>query len=433
MPSVLPEGDPAPADGSLPAAALAGLGRTAVRASTCTCRSARCGAATATSTPTPRPSSVGPGCARSLAGDVRRRGDRRDPARPLRCSGAADVPVGTVFFGGGTPTLLPPDDLVRILAAIDAEFGLADDAEVTTESNPDSVDRDALAALREGGFNRISFGMQSAVPHVLAVLDRTHDPRPGAAGGGLGAGGRLRAGQPRPDLRHAGGVARRTGGPPSTPRSAARPDHVSAYALIVEEGTALARQVRRGRGADARRRRPGRQVRRWPTRRSARPGSTGTRCPTGRGGRPARCRHNLGYWTGGDWWGVGPGAHSHVGGVRWWNVKHPAAYAARHGGRGVSPAQPARCSTTRPAGSSGCCSRPGCASGLPAEVLDDAGRAAVPGPGGPRARGAGRPGRAHHAVAGCSPTPWCATCCPEPPSAHRRSVSRQWTRRRQSG
>ncbi|HSE72373.1 MAG TPA: radical SAM protein, partial [Nocardioidaceae bacterium] len=90
--------------------------------------------------------------------------------------GAGDASVETVFFGGGTPTLLPPRDLTRIVAAIDEELGLAPGAEVTTEANPESVTADDLAVLREGGINRISFGMQSAVPHVLAVLDRTHDP-----------------------------------------------------------------------------------------------------------------------------------------------------------------------------------------------------------------------------------------------------------------
>ena len=126
-----------------------------------------------------------------------------------RVLGDVDVPVETVFFGGGTPTLLPPHDLTRIVAAIGDEFGLAPGAEVTTESNPDSVDADDLARLREGGVNRVSFGMQSAVTDVLRVLDRTHDPLRVPQVVGLGARGRLRPGQPGPDLRHAGGVPRR--------------------------------------------------------------------------------------------------------------------------------------------------------------------------------------------------------------------------------
>jgi oxygen-independent coproporphyrinogen-3 oxidase len=230
-----------------------------------------------------------------------------------------------VFLGGGTPTLLPAADLVRMLAAIRAEFGLADGAEVTTEANPESVDPAYLAELREGGFNRLSFGMQSARPHVLELLDRRHTPgRPEACVAEARAAGfehvnlDLIYGTPgesdddwRASLEAALG---------------AEPDHVSAYALIVEEGTRLAARIRRGEipmtdddvhadryliaeellsaaGLDWY------EVSNW------------ARTPE------ARCRHNELYWTGADWWGAGPGAHSHVGGVRWWNVKHPAAYA----------------------------------------------------------------------------------------------------------
>src|SRR4051812_3258159 len=91
-------------------------------------------------------------------------------------------PLATVFFGGGTPTLLPPADLVAILRAAEARFGLAPGAEVTVEANPESVDGRTLAQLRAGGATRVSFGMQSAAPHVLATLDRRHTPgRAGAA------------------------------------------------------------------------------------------------------------------------------------------------------------------------------------------------------------------------------------------------------------
>jgi len=97
-------------------------------------------------------------------------------ARVLDHAGLPRRPVRTVFFGGGTPTLLPPADLIGLLRAVDREWGLAPGAEVTTEANPDSVSRASLRALADGGFTRVSFGMQSAVPHVLATLDRTHDP-----------------------------------------------------------------------------------------------------------------------------------------------------------------------------------------------------------------------------------------------------------------
>jgi len=233
--------------------------------------------------------------------------------------------VDTVFVGGGTPTLLPAADLARMLAAIRDEFGLAKDAEVTTEANPESVDPAYLAQLREAGFNRMSFGMQSARQHVLKVLDRNHTPgRPEACVAEARAAGfahvnlDLIYGTPgeSDDDWHASLDA----------AIGAGPDHVSAYALIVEEGTQLARRIRRGEVpmtdddvhadryliADERLAAAGfswYEVSNWST--------------TAAG----RCRHNELYWTGADWWGAGPGAHSHVGGVRWWNVKHPGAYA----------------------------------------------------------------------------------------------------------
>jgi oxygen-independent coproporphyrinogen-3 oxidase len=254
-----------------------------------------------------------------------------------RILGESGVPAraaSTVFFGGGTPTLLPADDLVRMLAAVREEFGLVEGAEVTTEANPDSVGPDDLLRLADGGFTRVSFGMQSAVPHVLAALDRTHDPEriPFVVGwardAGLDVSLDLIYGTPGESLddwrRSVQAVV------------AERPDHVSAYALIVEQGTKLARQIRRGELAQ-----PDDdleadmyelvddvlgaagyewyEVSNWAT-------------------TPEhRSRHNLGYWRGDDWWGVGPGAHSHVGGVRWWNAKHPAAYAERVTA-GLSPA-----------------------------------------------------------------------------------------------
>ena len=238
------------------------------------------------------------------------------------------VPVETVFVGGGTPTLLPPADLVRVLREVDACFGLAPGAEVTTEANPDSVTPSSLAALREGGFTRVSFGMQSASSSVLRTLDRTHVPgravqaaREAAAAGFEQVSLDLIYGTPGEtddDWQRSLDTA-----------LAAGPTHVSAYALIVEDGTALGRNVARGvlpapdddvladRYLMAER----------------------TLGPLGwyevsNWGEP--CRHNLGYWRGADWWGVGPGAHSHVGGVRWWNAKHPATWSAALGA-GRSP------------------------------------------------------------------------------------------------
>ena len=223
-----------------------------------------------------------------------------------------------------------------MVAAAAQEFGLAPDVEVTTESNPDSVDASSLERLREVGINRVSFGMQSQVPHVLEVLDRTHDPRrvPAVVEWARAAG----IEQVSLDLIYGTpGESQADWATSVEAAVACEPDHVSAYSLIVEDGTALARRVRRGELpmpdeddladkyalADERLVAAGLgwyEVSNWST------------------GAATRCRHNLLYWTGGDWWGVGPGAHSHVGGVRWWNVKHPAAYADRIGAD-RSPAQ----------------------------------------------------------------------------------------------
>jgi oxygen-independent coproporphyrinogen-3 oxidase len=293
-----------------------------------------------------------------------------------RVLGAVDLPVSTVFLGGGTPTLLPSADLAAVLAATAAEFGLAPDVEVTTEANPDSVTRWDLEELRESGYTRISLGMQSAVPHVLATLDRTHDPLrvPAAVGWARSAGFE----QVSLDLIY--GTPGESVPDWETSLDAAlecAPDHVSAYALIVEDGTALARAVRRGEVpapddddladkyllADERLATAGLgwyEVSNWAL------------------AEAARCRHNLLYWTGADWWGVGPGAHSHVGGVRWWNVKHPAAYAERLE-QGVSPAHAREVLTPEERRVERVLLETRLATGLDPTVLDDAGRDAVPG------------------------------------------------------
>jgi oxygen-independent coproporphyrinogen-3 oxidase len=271
-----------------------------------------------------------------------------DAAIPARAA-------STVFFGGGTPTLLPSSDLAAMLGAVISTWGLEPGAEVTTEANPDSVDLEYLQTLKAAGFTRVSFGMQSAVPHVLATLERTHDPLrvplvvEWARQAGLDVSLDLIYGTPgeslddwRTSLEHV---------------ITQKPDHVSAYALIVEDGTKLARQIRRGEVAepdddlqadmyelaDALLREAGYEwyeVSNWAKRGSGSPDASALvrgsdldkldqRDVIHRDGAEHRSRHNLAYWQGHDWWGVGPGAHSHVGGVRWWNVKHPAAYADR--------------------------------------------------------------------------------------------------------
>ena len=241
-----------------------------------------------------------------------------------RTVGKASVP--TIFFGGGTPTLLPARDLLRIVDAISGRFSLERRCEITVEANPDSVTKESLATLRAGGINRISFGMQSAVPHVLKVLDRTHRSE---------------------NLVSATQWAKEVGfdhisvdliyGSPgeslndwqvSIDAALALPiDHISAYALIVEQGTKLARQVNSGeitmpdddetaekyRMADDSFSQAGftwYELSNW-----ARPGG--------------ECRHNIAYWQNSEWWGLGPGAHSHIENSRWWNVKHPNTYRAK--------------------------------------------------------------------------------------------------------
>ena len=321
MPGTLPAGEPVPADGALPASAIASLGRQPfgiyVHVPFCRTRCGYCDFNTYTAT------ELGAGASRDsypglAVAEVR---------FARRVLGATRLPVTSVFFGGGTPTLLPPAALAEILRAVDGEFGLAADAEVTVEANPETVDERALAALRASGMTRISLGMQSAVPHVLAVLDRVHEPgRPARCAQWARAAGFAHVsldliygtpGESDADWRESLAAA-----------LAAGPDHISAYALIVEEGTALAARVGRGEVAA-----PDDDVMadRYLIADEVLAGhglawyeiSNWAACDA------ARCRHNLLYWTGGDWWGIGPGAHSHVGGTRWWNVKHPAPYAAR--------------------------------------------------------------------------------------------------------
>ncbi|WP_433492981.1 radical SAM family heme chaperone HemW [Nocardia grenadensis] len=244
----------------------------------------------------------------------------------------ATPPVATVFVGGGTPSLLGGDGLAAVLDAIRAEFDLAPDAEVTTESNPESTSPAFFDKIRAAGFTRISLGMQSAAPHVLAVLDRTHTP-----GRAVAAAREARAaGFDHVNLDLIYGTPGERDSDLDASLDAvldAGVDHVSAYSLIVEDGTALARRVRRGELPAPDEDVLAARYERIDARLEA-AGLTWYEVSNWAAGDAARCRHNLGYWDGGDWLGAGPGAHSHLGGVRWWNVKHPARYADRvaHGG-----------------------------------------------------------------------------------------------------
>jgi putative oxygen-independent coproporphyrinogen III oxidase len=331
MPSALPAGQSAPRDGSLPEQALHEIPRRPfgiyIHVPFCTTRCGYCDFNTYTA------AELGSEPGASRGGYVEAAIQELDLA--ARVLGPETPQISTIFVGGGTPTVLPPDDLGRLITAIRGRFGLLEDAEVTTESNPESVDAASLYRLRELGFNRISFGMQSVVPHVLATLDRVHSPgRPQQAIAESKSAGFANTsldliygtpGESQADWQASLGAA-----------IAAAPEHISAYALIVEEGTRLAARIRRGELpppddddladkyliADERLGAAGYtayEVSNWAT-------SSAT-----------RCRHNLGYWRSYHWWGIGPGAHSHIGGVRWWNVKHPRAYASRLA-EGLSPA-----------------------------------------------------------------------------------------------
>ncbi len=326
MPAALPIGDPAPRDGRLRRATLdAAWGvpfGVYVHIPFCETRCGYCDFNTYTA------SELGNGVTRGtyadtllqeirLAADVLGDGDALGERIP---------PVTTLFFGGGTPTLLPAEHLKLIIDELAERFGLAADVEVTTEANPETVTPGYLAKLREAGFTRISLGMQSAVPQVLEVLDRRHRPgRPEAAVAEAHA-----AGFEHVNLDLIYGAPYETDADWQASLDAAigaGPDHISAYALVVEQGTALARQVDAGIVpapdddvmAD-------RYVMADETLRAAGYDwyevSNWARTPQG------RCRHNELYWSDSNWWGFGPGAHSHLSGVRWWNVKHPARYAA---------------------------------------------------------------------------------------------------------
>ncbi len=235
-------------------------------------------------------------------------------------------PVHTVFVGGGTPTELDPADLCSIIATVRDQFDVIDDVEITVEANPDSVDRHTLDELRAAGVTRLSFGMQSIRTHVLAVLERSHTP--GAAGEAVRHA--YAAGLEHVSLDLIYGTPGETDADwqaSLVAALAAQPDHISAYALTVEPSTRLAAQVRRGQVPE-----PDEDtlVRRYEMADEllSSAGYAWYELSNWARGTSAQCRHNIGYWRSHDWWGIGPGAHSHVSGTRWWNVAHPAAYAA---------------------------------------------------------------------------------------------------------
>ena len=245
-------------------------------------------------------------------------------AAKVQVGQSANVP--SIFFGGGTPSLMQPDDIDRVISTIKSEFILLPDAEITMECNPDTVTKESLAAFRAIGVNRVSFGMQSAVKHVLATLDRTHNPE---------------------NLLQVTTWAKEVGfseisvdliyGTPGESLSDWQTSinaaltlpitHISAYALIVEEGTKLAAQIKRG------------EVAQVDDDLTAEKYLVADKAFTAAGFEwyelsnwaksGSLSKHNLAYWLGDNWWGAGPGAHSHLNGKRFWNVKHPNLYKER--------------------------------------------------------------------------------------------------------
>ena len=330
MAGPLPIGESVPADGSLPASVLENSANKTFHAYVhvpfCRVRCGYCDFNTYTSSEMP---GYGPG---DFVGNLR--AELAFSQRVLENAGLANRELSTVFFGGGTPTQLEPTQLTGALSSLIDAYGVKAGAEITTEANPDNVDDAYLGALSEAGFTRVSFGMQSAVAEVLKTLERTHKPEnvPSAVGAakraGLGTSVDLIYGAPGETMQqwqHSVDSALEL-----------ETDHISAYALIVEPGTKLARQIRSGELSepdddltadkyeylDAALTAAGFE---WYEL------SNFSRSPQ------TRSAHNIAYWNTQDWWGYGPGAHSHVGGVRWWNQKHPTGYAAALA-EGVTPA-----------------------------------------------------------------------------------------------
>ena len=231
--------------------------------------------------------------------------------------------VPTIFFGGGTPSLLPAADLGRVISAIKARNGLAPDCEITLEANPDSVTQEKLHRYLEVGFNRISFGMQSAKPHVLAALDRTHNPVNvekaiimARAAGFQSISVDLIYGTPGESLQDWRETVEAA--------LSLDIDHISAYALIVETGTKLAAQIKRG---DLTMPNDDLMADMYLLFDQICEAKGLTWYELSNWSKPGhQCRHNIAYWQNKNWWGLGPGAHSHISSKRFWNVKHPTTY-----------------------------------------------------------------------------------------------------------
>lgn len=319
----LPPGDPLPADGSVPHPDVSAGFAAYVHIPFCQVRCGYCDFNTYTT-------NFGPGAS---AGDFHESLIREIDLSARVLDRGATSGLSSVFFGGGTPTMLRPEQLVAILDHLESTFGIADGAEVTSEVNPETVTRDSLAILADGGFTRFSFGMQSAVPHVLRTLDRQHSPGQVQAcvqwARELGIDHSVdliygAPGESLDDWRQSLQAAIDLG-----------PGHISAYGLTIEPGTKMGAQLRRGEipepdGDDL--------ADKYMLADEMLSAAGYSWYEVSNWSKPGKeSEHNRAYWTNANWWGYGPGSHSHINGTRFWNVKHPRAYAQRLA-TGLTPA-----------------------------------------------------------------------------------------------
>jgi len=234
-----------------------------------------------------------------------------------------ELTIDTIFFGGGTPSLLDSNTVDNFIQSVKSNFKLKPGLEITIEANPDSITEEKSQRWLNSGINRVSIGMQSSTKEVLKKLDRTHNPD---------------------NVSHSVDILKKSGfdnfsldliyGTPGESLNdwenslkdaiALNPPHISAYSLVIEPGTKMGAQLNRGEisqvnddeAADKyqlademlnKNNYSWYEISNWAK-------------------KDKECKHNLNYWLGNNWWGMGPGAHSHVNGVRWWNHKLPKVW-----------------------------------------------------------------------------------------------------------
>ena len=231
-----------------------------------------------------------------------------------------ELTVDTIFFGGGTPSLLEASVIKEFINNVSKHFELKKDLEITLEANPDTITQSKSEDWLKAGINRISLGMQSSATNVLQVLDRTHNPanvlssveilkKAGFTNFSLD----LIYGTPGESLEDWSNSLKDA--------IAINPPHISAYSLVIEPGTKMGSQLSRG------------EIKAVSDDDAADKYQLAEKLLNENGyswyeisnwaKENKECQHNLNYWKGNNWWGIGPGAHSHINGVRWWNQKLP--------------------------------------------------------------------------------------------------------------